>query len=52
MQTGQFRGVEKFLAAKEFGNDFYETLKFANNPINYDKVAIIKANIPEETYNQ
>ena len=38
--------------AKEFGNNFEETLEFANQSINSDKAAIIKVTIPEEIYNQ
>jgi len=52
MSTKQFRGIEGTLAAKEFGNDFNETLDFANRSINRDKVAIIKVTIPEDVYNQ
>lgn len=52
MDTGRFRGVDGSLAAKEFGNDFNETLDFANRSINRDKVAIIKVTIPEDVYNQ
>ena len=53
MSTKQFRGIDgKTLAAKEFGNDFNETLDFANKSINSDKVAIIKSTIPENVYNQ
>ncbi len=44
--------MEKSLAAKEFRNDFYETLIFVDRPINIDKVAIIKTTIPDKTYNQ
>jgi len=51
MLTKQFRGIEgKTLAAKEFGNDFVETLEFANKSINRDKAAIIKVTIPENIY--
>ena len=52
MSTKQFRGIEGTFAAKEFGNDFNETLDFANRSINRDKVAIIKVTIPEDVYNQ
>lgn len=52
MRTGKFRGVEGSLAAKEFGNDFNETLIFADKPINVDKVAVIKVTIPENVYDQ
>ena len=53
MLNGKFRGIEgKTLAAKEFGNDFYETLEFANKSINKDKVAIIKVTIPQNVYEQ
>ena len=53
MSTGRFRGIEgKTLAAKGFGNDFYETLEFANKSINKDKVAIIKVTIPQSVYDQ
>ena len=52
MKTGKFRGIEGSLAAKEFGNDFNETLIFADKPINVDKVAIIKVTIPENVYDQ
>ena len=51
--TGKFRGIEgKTLMTKEFGNDFNETLEFANKSINKDKVAIFKVTIPENIYNQ
>lgn len=52
MNTGRFRGVDGSLSAKEFGNDFNETLDFANTSINRDKAAIIKVTIPEEVYNE
>lgn len=53
MSSGKFRGIEgKTLAAKEFGNDFNETLEFANKSINKDKVAIIKVTIPQDVYDQ
>lgn len=53
ISTGKFRGIEgKTLAAKEFGNDFDETLIFANKFINKDKVAIIKITIPKNVYEQ
>ena len=53
MSIHKFRGIEgKTLAAKEFGNDFNETLEFANNSINKDKVAIIKVTIPQNIYEQ
>ena len=53
MLNGKFRGIEgKTLAAKEFGNDFYEMLEFANKTINKDKVAIIKVTIPQNVYGQ
>ena len=42
----------KSFQAKEFGNNFEETLEFANQSINSDKVAIIKVTIPGEIYNQ
>ena len=38
--------------AKEFGNNFEETLEFANKSIDIDKAAIIKVTIPENVYNQ
>ena len=38
--------------AKEFGNNFEETLEFANKSINIYKAAIIKVTIPENVYNQ
>ncbi|MBO4808533.1 MAG: hypothetical protein J5537_05775 [Lachnospiraceae bacterium] len=40
------------VAAKEFGNNFDETLEFANKAINRDKAAIIKATIPGRVYNK
>lgn len=43
--------INKFIAVKEFGNDFNETLDFANRSINRDKVTIIKVTIPEDVYN-
>ena len=53
MSIHKFRGIEgKTLAAKEFGNDFNETLEFANNSINKDKVTIIKVTIPQNIYEQ
>ena len=42
----------KSFQAKEFGNSLEETLEFANQPINVDKVAIIKVTIPENVYIQ
>ena len=42
----------KSFQAKEFGNNFDETLDFANKPINLDKAAIIEVTIPEDIYNQ
>lgn len=52
MSTGKFRGIEGTFAAKEFGNSFEETLNFANQSINKNKVAIIKVTIPENIYDQ
>ncbi|MBR5579479.1 MAG: hypothetical protein IKW28_10860, partial [Lachnospiraceae bacterium] len=52
MDTGSFRGVPGTLAAKEFGNNFDETLRWAGHKINTDKVAIIKVTIPENIYNK
>jgi RHS repeat-associated protein len=53
MSTKSFRGIEgKTLGAKEFGNNFDETLNFANKSINSDKAAIIKVTIPENIYNR
>ena len=46
------RSDGKSFQAKEFGNNFDETLDFANKPINLDKAAIIKVTIPEDIYNQ
>ena len=52
--TGGFRGKPDGMSldAKEFGNNFDETLEFANQPINIDKAAIVKVTIPEDVYNQ
>ena len=54
MNTKSFRQKPdgRSLAAKEFGNDFNETLNFANKSINSDKAAIIKVTIPESMYNK
>lgn len=52
MSTGKFRGTSGTYAAKQFGNDFDETLNWAGASINKDKVAIIKVIIPEELYNR
>ncbi len=53
MRTGKFRGIKgKTLATKEFGNDFNETLEFANRSLNKDKVAIIKVTIPQHVYDK
>lgn len=52
MDNGKFRGVQGTLAAKEFGNNFDETLDWAGHRINIDKVAIMKVTIPENVYNK
>ncbi|MDE6761314.1 MAG: hypothetical protein K2J90_11640 [Lachnospiraceae bacterium] len=52
MSNGKLRGTTGTLAAKQFGNDFDETLNWAGKSINNDKVAIIKVTIPKELYNR
>ncbi|MEH2960567.1 RHS repeat-associated core domain-containing protein, partial [Candidatus Merdisoma sp. JLR.KK006] len=53
MSTGRFRGIEgKTLEAKEFGNNFNETLDFANKSINIDKAAIVRVTIPQDMYDK
>ena len=53
MSTRKFKGIEeRTMAAKEFGNDFNETLEFANESINRDNAAIMKVTIPENMYNR
>ncbi len=51
---GGFRGRPDGMSfkAKEFGNNFDETLEFANQSINLDKAAIVKVTIPENVYDQ
>lgn len=53
MKTRKFRNIEmKTLDVKDFGNNFEETLKFADHPINRDKAAILESEIPENLFNQ
>ncbi|MDE7368038.1 MAG: PKD domain-containing protein, partial [Lachnospiraceae bacterium] len=53
METGEFRGIScRSMLTKEFGNNFDETLTFANSSINSDKAAIIRVTITEDVYNQ
>ena len=54
MNTKSFRGRPdgRSYEAKQFGNDFNEILKLANQSIMKDTAAIVKVTVPENIYEQ